>query len=945
MIGYNRIGEARSCHLILSHLISSNNHDFTMMAASPSNNNSEEVFEINDYTCCTSLEYLIAALEDKFTSFNHLDKEVSPLSYNITTQNYNFTLFLYNYSNEENNLVNCVPNKINNCSHPITVRYGVVSFLLILPSQPISVNSSNFLLSAATIAGYNAHLTLPIFIQVNNDNYIGRTVYSKYRNCNYEYRSYEASKIPSNLKHLSGITEKFIDYNKGLLNEATKNHLLPSNCTLELSKCSISASFIYCQSSAEWDEAYRAELLNNNGFQLEEDSMEPLDRVAWRDTGNEFVCTLGLNYGPVQNPIESYLLTAHWPFFPAGTFVDNPVYSDFNVIHAPEAYLTVEYSKNENHATPLTQSLVELLRCCELGQNLSSIASVLDNNNHGSLTNNDSNTNLLRSVHNSLVDHINSANLTAFHGAVPQQAQIDEIIKQLLDKESEEIQIISSHEADERDEMREKLCSKVSAVPFASVLSRLVSHLLQLNFKGFLTVRSICLLWTEFVSELRFHYETALTLPNLRSTDHPNLHMAVIHQKLQLLNRCIKIIKQKAQSSREEEEREEEAVVDLSPMKGSSKNSAKESAVWDDIEVSTEDEEFLISLAVEDSKLRAAEGTDYISKELKLLSVDFPVNIPVLNAPVLMSSDELEEYNELLLRLGDNEEGSRIRAELQSSSLFSDMQAFKAANPGGILHDFIRWHSPNDWKSQQGKRLGNLSTRMQREGNLWKKLWKEAAAIPSSQQAPLFNPIGSAEKILNYLETLAPNLLFQQIGKIAISNVLNLFYSVLPQLALTGTHLTQQITSLHHYLTANHLNVGELQAEFNRVELSVARAVSLHHTFNKLNKNSNPSTPSIIKELINNNRYECVGSADRLLVQSLFSGLNESPADAIHYTLFTPAYTSSSISANSQATVGGNRFFVELYNPRATNSSLALINNSPSIVLRINTALNHFISE
>lgn len=29
--------------------------------------------------------------------------------------------------------------------------------------------------------------------------------------------------------------------------------------------------------------------------------------------------------------------------------------------------------------------------------------------------------------------------------------------------------------------------------------------------------------------------------------------------------------------------------------------------------------------------------------------------------------------------------------------LTADMSAFKAANPGATLGDFVRWHSPRDW--------------------------------------------------------------------------------------------------------------------------------------------------------------------------------------------------------------------------------------------------------
>ena len=34
---------------------------------------------------------------------------------------------------------------------------------------------------------------------------------------------------------------------------------------------------------------------------------------------------------------------------------------------------------------------------------------------------------------------------------------------------------------------------------------------------------------------------------------------------------------------------------------------------------------------------------------------------------------------------------------MQSACLLSDMEAFKAANPGCVLGDFVRWYSPRDW--------------------------------------------------------------------------------------------------------------------------------------------------------------------------------------------------------------------------------------------------------
>ena len=48
-------------------------------------------------------------------------------------------------------------------------------------------------------------------------------------------------------------------------------------------------------------------------------------------------------------------------------------------------------------------------------------------------------------------------------------------------------------------------------------------------------------------------------------------------------------------------------------------------------------------------------------------------------------------------RLGTSAEGAHLRARMQSACLLSDMEAFKAANPGCTLGDFVRWYSPRDW--------------------------------------------------------------------------------------------------------------------------------------------------------------------------------------------------------------------------------------------------------
>ena len=63
------------------------------------------------------------------------------------------------------------------------------------------------------------------------------------------------------------------------------------------------------------------------------------------------------------------------------------------------------------------------------------------------------------------------------------------------------------------------------------------------------------------------------------------------------------------------------------------------------------------------------------------------------------------------LRLGTSAEGANLRARMQSACLLSDMESFKAANPGAVLGDFVRWYSPRDWVEEElvDEETGNVT--------------------------------------------------------------------------------------------------------------------------------------------------------------------------------------------------------------------------------------------
>lgn len=52
---------------------------------------------------------------------------------------------------------------------------------------------------------------------------------------------------------------------------------------------------------------------------------------------------------------------------------------------------------------------------------------------------------------------------------------------------------------------------------------------------------------------------------------------------------------------------------------------------------------------------------------------------------------------------------------MQSACLVSDMESFKAANPGCVVEDFVRWYSPRDWVEDEDSTKENPKGEMQKK--------------------------------------------------------------------------------------------------------------------------------------------------------------------------------------------------------------------------------------
>lgn len=178
---------------------------------------------------------------------------------------------------------------------------------------------------------------------------------------------------------------------------------------------------------------------------------------------------------------------------------------------------------------------------------------------------------------------------------------------------------------------------------------------------------------------------------------------------------------------------------------------------------SSEDEFFDASEKVDESKKKPfiwEQPVGRLSKfrDFRLLKTGDPLYIPLIQEPVLKTEDQLEEETDVLLKLGSDAEATELRARIMSASLLSDMESFKAANPGAVIEDFIRWYSPRDWVEEEeidewGQKKGHLSPRMMIEdNNIWQEMWTVAKPVPANRQRRLFDDTREAEKVLQFLD-------------------------------------------------------------------------------------------------------------------------------------------------------------------------------------------------
>ncbi|GMH42664.1 hypothetical protein BSKO_10583 [Bryopsis sp. KO-2023] len=337
----------------------------------------------------------------------------------------------------------------------------------------------------------------------------------------------------------------------------------------------------------------------------------------------------------------------------------------------------------------------------------------------------------------------------------------------------------------------EKACALSSMAPFDSLFCRLALH--AVVYKN---PRAVSLLWGHFVHAIRRkHWEPLNLLPfmadggmdSLAEPPVPDLNACLAHQKLQLINVCI--------HRRKIQEKGGYVSSAISKLSGQPSHRDTAGSVESEYESCNDGEEPFQSMDIshrissgEASELYSAgggieeelgpstvgqrvgdiqqdggsnEGVASVLEECLLLHPSVPVNVPSTQPIPVYTADTLAQQQSMLSALEESPEGQRRASKIQTRVLMSDMAAFKAANHGCALEDFVRWHSPKDWiKDEKGS--GKLSLRMSQANNRWKQHWQEVEPCPAARQIPLMDPLVEGERAMHYLETIPPSELFHQ---------------------------------------------------------------------------------------------------------------------------------------------------------------------------------------
>ena len=302
-----------------------------------------------------------------------------------------------------------------------------------------------------------------------------------------------------------------------------------------------------------------------------------------------------------------------------------------------------------------------------------------------------------------------------------------------------------------------RLYSAIGAAQVGTFTCVLARHLSALE-----TMKDMAMVWSEVCEEIAWHWKHLQPIPRIPEEENPDVMACKLHQNLQLLNCCIaRKRRAMARRRRAAHHREEDARS--------------------------------VTLATGEVVRRQGE-----LEPTGLMMLRLPqeaIYAPETQEAAVLTREQMMEVEQLIMKASANP---------GIQQLLSDMEAFKAANPGCALEDFVRYvgacvracvrfpsilpfflsltrapcryYSPADWKEAEGSGKGEgegqegwgLSRRFVEEDNIWLELWHRAKAVPIVDQAPIFDADTHGDSVVEGVAGIAPSDLFEQLLHCAV---------------------------------------------------------------------------------------------------------------------------------------------------------------------------------
>jgi len=460
-------------------------------------------------------------------------------------------------------------------------------------------------------------------------------------------------------------------------------------------------------------------------------------------------------WGPLSDPVTGVDLMVRWPAFRESSLVENDEYSGLEPESAPTWSIVVRVPTFDSSLVG-SEIDPQSSMMCSLGISSCYVLQLLDAVEHGNTKSTEEDTSDYQYAEST---RSAAGKANGLPTSASDRAREQKHVRQVVGE------IFSLAYSEDQDEHRQALwqsstccwlCSSAKlsppvvpvarrklfkTAPLGSLLSIFVARMSEFgaSLEGFQS------LWASFVSEIRWRWDNLVLLPlHIQHGDshgptevHPvNPNDCLLQQKLTLLNLCIAV------AAHERFNHTSRATVSKEATQPKPSEDRDSAAGY----VSDADGDAFFdaqSDGVENSRVSA--NREWVD--------------PWTLHNALCTEDALEARTKLLASLAVSSSSSTLHEQLIREELASDMAAFKRANPNASFNDFSRWKG-----------------RSRRVGEFWRKEWEACNAASLREQLvqkggkALFDASKEAEMLLNFLETLSPEVALSQLFAIKLES-------------------------------------------------------------------------------------------------------------------------------------------------------------------------------